>query len=230
MVRRRRALLFALTGAVAYCLTLAAALPARLLLEGSGDPNIWLAVSGTVWHGEAALAQGHALRWSWSPLATVANLAFTTDLEVVGADTELKGTASWKAGAIVITDLRGDASGSLLTAVAPKLPFLCDFPMQVEIDRIALGGQQPGAAGEIRTLPGNCTSRGSSVAASSPVPALLAVATTNVGGSNGWVAPRANRSIKLISFTVMPNGATSVDVAPAGAAMFPGAEAVRLSE
>lgn len=228
-MRRRRALLFALTGAVAYCLTLAAALPARLLLERSGDPDIWLAASDTVWQGEAALAQGHAVRWSWSPLATLANLAFTTDIEVLGADTDLKGTASWKPGAMVITDLRGDASGSLLTALAPKLPFLCDFPMRVEIDRIAFGGQQPGAAGEITTMPGNCTGRGST-AASSPVPPLLAVATTNVGGSNGWVAPRANRSTKLISFTVMPNGATSVDVAPAGAAMFPGAEAVRLSQ
>ncbi len=221
-------LLFALTGALVYCLTLAAALPARLLLERSGDPDIWLAASGTVWRGEAALAQGHALRWNWSPLGSLTNLAFTTNIEVIGADTDLKGSASWKPGAMVITDLRGDASGSLLTALAPKLPFVCGFPMRVEIDRIAFGGQQPGVAGEITTLPGNCTSRGSSVASSSFVPALVAVATTNVGGSNGWVAPRANRSDKLVSFTVMPNGATSVDVAPAGAALFPGAQAIRI--
>lgn len=228
-VRRRRAILFTLTGIAAYILTLAATLPARLLLERSGDPGIWLAVSGTVWNGEAALAQGHAVRWRWSPLASLANLAFTTEVDVIGADTELRGIASWRPSGIELEDLRGNASGTLLSAITPELPFVCDFPMRVELDRLAFGGSHPGAAGEIRTAAGSCTPRNASVALSAPVPPLIAEATINVGGSNGWVAARSNRSDKLVSFTVMPNGGTSIDVLPSGAALFPGAQSARFA-
>ena len=227
MVRSRRFRLFALTGLAAYVLALIATLPARLLLERADEPGIWLAVSGTVWSGEAALSQGHAVRWSWAPLASIANLSFATHLEVTGADTALEGVAAWRPGGVVITDLNGNASASLVSALAPSLPFVCDFPMRVNIDRLAFGGSAPGAAGEILGSAGSCASRNSTVAAAAPVPPLVAEATINVGGSNGWIAPRGNRTEKLISFAVTPSGDTSVTVSPTASALIPGIEAVR---
>jgi hypothetical protein len=219
--------LFFLTGIAAYALVLIATLPARLLLHRAEEPHIWLAVSGTVWAGEAALSQGHAIRWRWAPMASIANLAFSTHLEVVGADTQLKGIAAWRPSGIVIVDLTGNASASLISALAPALPFVCDFPMQVNIDRIAFGGSAPGAAGEIMGSPGSCTTRNSSVSASAAVPPLVAEGTINVGGSNGWIAARGNRSEKLLSFAVTPTGETSVTVSPTASALIPGIEAVR---
>jgi hypothetical protein len=226
-VRSRRFQLFALTGIAAYLLTLIATLPARLLLERAEEPHIWLAVSGTVWNGEAALSHGHAVRWRWAPMASLANLSYSTHLEVLGADTELKGIAAWRPSGIVITDLNGNASATLVSALAPTLPFLCDFPMRVNIDRLAFGGSAPGAAGEIMGSAGTCASRNSSVSASTAVPPLVAAATINVGGSNGWLAARGNRADKLISFAVTPSGKTSVTVSPTASAMIPGIEAVR---
>ena len=221
-------LLFTLTGIVAYLLTLAATLPARLLLDRAGSPDIWLAAAGTVWNGEAALAHGHAIRWRWAPLASIANLAFSTEIEVTGAGTNLKGAAAWRPSGLVVTDLNGDASASLLAALVPTLPFVCEFPMEVEMERIAFGGEAPGAAGSVRTFAGNCSARNNTVAASVPVPALVGEATINVGGSTGWVAPRMDRSVKLISFSVAPNGGASFEVSPAAAALFPGAVTTRI--
>ena len=226
-VRRRRAVLFTLTGLLVYVLTLIATLPARLLLDRAATPDIWLAASGTVWQGEAALAQGHSVRWAWAPLASLANLAFTTQLEVDGAGTEVTGLASWRPSGLEITNLKGNASATLLSALFPNLPFLCELPMELEFDRIALGGSRPGADGKVRTSSGSCAPRSGSVLSAVPVPPLVGEATISVGGSSGWVAPRGNRSAKLISFTVMPNGGTAFDVSPAGAALFPGAATSR---
>lgn len=226
-VRRRRILLFTLLGLVTYLLTLIGTLPARLLVGRSDTPGIWLAVSGTVWGGEAALAHGHAVRWAWAPLSSLAKLSFTTDIEVIGTDTQLDGEASWRRNGVVIEDLAGTASGSLLSALAPSLPFICDFPMRIDIDRIAFGGQQPGASGEVRSSAGTCTARGGLVAASSAVPPLVGEATINVGGSNGWIAAAGNRADKLVSFTVTPNGKTAVAISPSASAIVPGIEIIR---
>lgn len=227
VVRRRRILLFALLGAATYLLTLVATLPARLLLERSEDPKIWLAVSGTIWRGEAALAHGHAVRWAWAPLSSLAKLSFTTDIEVIGADTQLEGEASWRRDGVILDGVSGTASASLVSALAPALPFVCDFPMRVDIDRIAFGSQQPGAAGELRSSGGSCTARSGLVAGSSAVPPLIGEATINVGGSNGWIAASGNRAEKLVSFTVTPNGKTAIAVSPSASAIIPGIEVVR---
>jgi hypothetical protein len=226
-VRSRRLRLFMLTGIAAYLLALLATLPARLLLDRADEPHIWLAVSGTVWNGEAALSQGHAVRWRWAPLASLTTISYSTHLQVIGADTELTGIAAWRPSGIVVTDLKGNASATLVSALAPTLPFLCDFPMRVNIDRLAFGGTAPGAAGEIMGSAGSCTARNSAVAASVAVPPLVAEATINVGGSNGWIAARGNRADKLISFAVTPSGATSITVSPSASMLIPGIEAVR---
>ena len=226
-VRRRRALLFTLTGLLVYLLTLIATLPARLLLDRAATPGIWLAASGTVWSGEAALAQGHSVRWAWAPLASLANLAFTTELTIDGAGTDLRGQASWRPSGLVVTDLKGNSSATLLSALFPNLPLFCELPMEIDLQRIALGGSRPGVDGRVRASPGSCAPRSGSVGMAVPVPALVGEATISVGGSSGWVAPRSNPSAKLISFTVMPNGGTAFDVSPAGAALFPGAATTR---
>lgn len=227
-VRRRRAAFYAFFALVAYSLALVTTLPARLLLSRAGEPGLWLAISGTVWQGEAAMAHGHALRWRWAPAASLGNLAYTTDVTVVGPDTDLDAKVSWRRNSVVITNLEGTASASLISAVSPSLPFLCDFPMRVNIDRLAFGGSAPGASGEVHSSAGLCGARGGVVQASAPIPPLTARATMSVAGSSGWVAPRGSRNEKLMSFTATPNGQTSVSVAPAAAAIFPGVEAIQV--
>ena len=226
VVRSRRFRLLALAGLAAYAAVLIATIPARLLLERAEEPRIWLAASGTIWNGEAALGQGHAVRWQWAPMASLGTLSFATHVQVVGAGTELEGLASLRPGAVVIKELNGTASASLITALVPRLPFVCDFPMRVNLDRVAVGGTEPGAAGEILGSSGTCSSRGGAVLGSSMVPPLVAEATSNVGGSTGWLALRGNRSERLVTFTVTPNGKTSVTVSPTASALIPGIEAL----
>ena len=227
IVRSRRFRLFALAGLAAYAAVLIATIPARLLLERAEEPRIWLAASGTIWNGEAALGQGHAVRWQWAPMASLATLSFATHVQVIGAGTELEGLASARPGAVVIKELNGTASASLITALVPRLPFVCDFPMRVNLERLAFGSTQPGASGEILGSAGTCSSRSGVVLGSAVVPPLVAEATTNVGGSTGWLAPRGNRSERLVTFTVTPNGKTSVTVSPTASALIPGIEALR---
>jgi hypothetical protein len=160
-------------------------------------------------------------------MASIANLGFATHLEVVGADTELKGMAVLRPGSIVIKDLTGNASASLVSALAPTLPFVCDFPMRVNIERLAFGSSAPGAAGEITSNAGSCANRNTGFSGSTPVPPLVAEGATNIGGSNGWVAVRGNRAERLISFAVTPSGETSITTSPTASTLIPGIEAVR---
>ena len=219
-VRLRRTLWLLLLGLAAYALALIASLPARLILGDPSESAVWRAVGGTVWSGEAAMAEGHGVRWTWAPGASLLDLAFAVDWEITGPDTAVEGRASWRPSGLNLSRIEGQASGALLSALAPKLPFRCDFLMRVRIDALAARGQRKGADGRIESSRGNCALRDAPTIAT-PIPPLVAVSAINVGGSSGWVVPQGEPSSRLITATMTPNGMVSVRLLPAGLALLP---------
>lgn len=216
----RRTLGWLLLTLAAYGIALVATLPARLLLGGEADSPV-LAVGGTVWSGEAALGEGHGVRWIWAPGASLLSLSFAAEWEMTGPDTALKGRASWRPSGTNLSDVEGRASGLLLSALAPRLPIRCDFPMEVRIGALNGRGQRKGADGRVESGAGNCGLRDAGGIAA-PVPPLVAVATTGVGGSTAYVAPRGEPGVRLLTAAVTPSGRLSVRLTPAGVALFPG--------
>ena len=219
-VRLRRALVLLLLGLVTYMLALLASLPARLILGDPSESAVLRAVGGTVWSGEAALDEGHGVRWTWAPGASLVNFAFTVDWEITGPDTSLKGQTSWRPSGMNFVDVEGQASGALLAALTPRLPFRCDFLMRVRIDALQLRGQQKGADGRIESSRCACALRDAPAIAAA-MPPLVGTATLNVGGSTGVVAPQGEPVARLITATVTPNGMLSVRLLPAGLALLP---------
>ena len=218
-VRTRRILLFALLGLAAYLIALFATAPARLIAGGGAGVQT---VSGTVWAGEAALAGGHSASWTWSPLGSLFKLGFAADVRLEGPDTDLTAEALIRPGTRALTDVRGVADGSLINALFPRFPFACDFTMRFALDRLATGGQQPGAQGTVRTTGGTCGLPGAAPGATRPLPPLVATSSINDAGSTGWLAPQGERGRRLATWSSTPTAALAVQITPEGAALLPG--------
>lgn len=215
---RRRILLFSGLGAGAYLLALLATIPARLLVPD--DVPALSAVSGSIWHGEAALPGGDRLTWRFAPLRTLASLRFSADLAVSGAQTDLAGRIALTPSTVRLDSVTGRAGGTLLQAAFPDLPFTCDLGLQVDVPRLILGTGTPQITGDIRSTPGSCTPRTGGVA--SPVPALLATARAAGPATTALViTPLTERRRTLATTRFSPGGAVAITIRPAGAALFP---------
>ena len=215
---RRRILLFVGIGAGAYLLALLATIPARLAVPG--DVPALGAVSGTVWHGEAALPGGDRLTWRFAPLRTLASLAFAADIAVTGAQTDLAGRIALTPSAVRLDSIAGRAGGTLLRAAFPDLPFTCELGLQVDVPSLTIGTATPQVAGEIRSTPGACTPRTGGAAV--PVPALLATARPAGPRSTALtVTPLTERRRTLARTVFTADGRVAITIRPAGAALFP---------
>ncbi|MFD1950179.1 type II secretion system protein N [Sphingomonas arantia] len=215
---RRRVLLFAGIGAGAYLLALLATIPARLVLPE--DVPALGAVSGTVWHGEAALAGGDRLEWRFAPLRTLSSLAFAADFTVTGAQTDLAGRAALSPSRVRLDSVAGRADGTLLRAAFPDLPFTCELGLQVDVPRLTFGDGATDVAGEIRSTPGTCTALAGGTPA--PIPALLATARAAGPNSTALVVTPATQRRETLARTVFTrDGRVSITVRPQGAALFP---------
>jgi hypothetical protein len=218
---RGRTIIFAAVGTVAYLAALLANIPARFVI----DPGERWTVGGTVWNGEAVLGGSQRIEWQWSPMRTLASFAFAADWRMSGGATDLAGTAALSRGKVVLEGVSGQADGALLAAIAPRMPFVCDTRMQVDIPLLTIGGNDSRAIGEIRSEAGRCTSRG---LASVPValPPLVATMRNTGGATEGWIAPAGVRT-KLVTGTMSRRGRVSVAVSPAGGALLPFAQGLR---
>lgn len=215
---RRRILLFSGIGAGAYLLTLLATIPARLFVPD--DMPALGAVSGSLWHGEAALPGGDRLTWRFAPLRTLAGLAFSADMAVTGTQTDLAGRIALTSATVRLDSVSGRAGGTLLRAAFPDLPFTCDLGLQVDVPRLALGTTAPRITGDIRSTPGTCTPRAGGV--TSPIPALLATARPAGPTTTALVITPLTERRRLLATTLFgPNGRVTITVRPSGAALFP---------
>lgn len=214
---RRSIILFALIGIGAYLLALLVTMPASVIF-----PNgTWrTGVAGTVWNGEVGVAGGASFSWRMAPLRSLTSLAFAADWKATGPNTDLGGQMLRHIGGRTVLDhVSGSADANLLRALQPNLPFTCNLAMQIEMQRIAVGGGARMADGKVTTDPGSCRakSNGGPVA----VPALL-ITSEHVGDrTTVRVAPSAQRMKTLLTAVLGEDGSLDISMTPDGAAVLP---------
>lgn len=214
---RRRIIVFVVLGIAAYVLAMLATLPASVIVKNQP----WrTGVAGTVWNGEVGVAGGSKLEWHMAPLRSLTSLAFAADFKATGPDTDLGGQMlKHPGGRTVLDNVSGSAHASLLQAIQPNLPFLCDMAMQVEMKRIAIGGGAQMMDGTLTTDPGTCTARNGGPA--SAVPALILTAEHIGNQTRIHLAPMTQRRKILLDAVLSESGAIDLSVTPDGAAMLP---------
>jgi hypothetical protein len=216
-VARRRIIVFAALGIGAYLLALLVTLPAGAVLKN----RPWrTGVAGTVWNGEVGVAGGAKFEWQMAPLRTLTSLAYAADWKATGPDTDLGGRVlAHLGGRTVLDKVSGTADGSLIEALQPNLPFTCDLVMQVEMERIAIGGGDRMLSGTATTDPGSC--RAKRGGAASAVPALILTAEHIGNRTLIRVAPMAQRRRTLVTLELAESGMVDISVTPDGATMLP---------
>ncbi|WP_404337527.1 hypothetical protein AB2M62_02525 [Sphingomonas sp. MMS12-HWE2-04] len=214
---RRRIIVFVGLGIAAYVLAMLVTMPASVFLNN----RPWrTGVAGTVWNGEVGLAGGSKLEWHLAPLRSLTSLAFAADWKATGPNTDLGGQALVHFGGRVVLDhVSGSADGSLIQALQPNLPFTCDLTMQIEMERIAVGGGDQMLSGNATSDPGSCRPKGAGAASSLPP---LVLSAEHVGPRTTIrIAPMAQRRQTLVNFVLSESGALDLSVTPEGAAMMP---------
>jgi hypothetical protein len=216
-VARRRIIVFAALGIGAYLLALIVTLPASVVIKNQP----WrTGVAGTVWNGEVGVAGGAKFEWHMAPLRSLTSLAYAADWKATGPDTDLGGRVlAHFGGRMVLDKVSGAADGSLLQALQPNLPFTCDLTLQVEMERIAIGGGAGCSAAPRRAIPAAAAPR--NAGAASALPALILTAE-HIGNRNLIrIAPMAQRRRTLVTFELGEDGTVDMSVTPDGATMMP---------
>lgn len=212
---RRRSIAFAVVGIASYALAMIATLPASVFLKN----HPWrTGIAGTIWNGEVGVSGGSKLEWDWAPLRSLTSLGFAADWKATGPDTDLGGRALARPGRVVLDTVSGSAHAALLQALQPNLPFTCDLTMQVEMDRIALGGGSM-MHGLLKTGAGTCTPK--RAGAASNVPPLLLTAEKIGSETRIRLTPEAQRRRTLVEAVLNENGALTIRMTPEGATALP---------
>jgi hypothetical protein len=216
-VARRRIIVFAALGIGAYLLALLVTLPASAVLKN----RPWrTGVAGTVWNGEVGVAGGAKFEWQMAPLRALTSLAYAADWKATGPDTDLGGRVlAHFSGRTVLDKVSGAADGSLLQALQPNLPFTCDLVMQIEMERIAIGGGNRMLSGTATTDPGSCRPKNGGAASS--LPALILTAEHIGNRTLIRIAPMAQRRRTLATLELAESGTVDISVTPEGATMMP---------
>ncbi|KQN19248.1 hypothetical protein ASE86_12070 [Sphingomonas sp. Leaf33] len=184
------------------------------------DRGAWrTGIGGTVWNGEVGLAGGSVLAWNWAPLRSLVSLAFAVDWSAKGAATNLGGRALIGPAATTVDAMTGSGDGTLLQAIQPDLPFVCDMTLQLDFPRAKLGGDGQMIAGQMLTDPGSCRPKAGGVA--TPVPALVLTADHVGNRSTLRLAPATQRRRTLLTMVLGGDGTVEVQLTPEGAAVLP---------
>lgn len=196
--------MFVVAGLIAYLLGLIAMIPARAIVDETDN----FRVGGTIWNGEAVLASTLRFDWHFAPIDTLTRLGFSADWQLSGGGTDLAGSLTSRGDVLRFDKVSGQADGTLLSALAPKLPFTCRFAADVAIERIVLGGSAQQALGSFRTSPANCALRD---IAAPPVelPAMRADVAPGARGSSGALMTAAGQ-LHLAEVRLAPTGALSI--------------------
>lgn len=215
-VARRRLIRFAGLGIAAYAVALVATIPASAIV----DRGAWrTGVGGTVWNGEVGLAGGSVLSWEWAPLRSLVSLAFAADWSAKGAATNLGGRALIGPSSTGVDAMTGSADGTLLQALQPDLPFVCDMALQLDFPKAKLGGSGQMVEGQMLTDPGTCRPKAGGVA--TPVPAMVLTADHVGDRSTIRLAPATQRRRTLLTMVLSGDGTVEVQLTPEGAAVLP---------
>ncbi|WP_448661313.1 type II secretion system protein N [Sphingomonas sp. CJ20] len=178
-------------------------------------------VAGTIWNGEVGVAGGSKLQWQMAPLRSLLSLGYAADWKASGPNTDLGGQLLVHPGGRVVLDkVSGAADGTLISALQPSLPFTCDLTMQVQMDRVAVGGGSGQMlSGKAATDPGSCRAKTGGAATS--VPALILTAEHIGDKTTLHLAPATQRRKLLVDATLGEDGTLDLGVTPDGAATLP---------
>lgn len=213
---RRRLTVFVVLGIAAYALAMLATMPASVFFKN----RPWrTGVAGTVWNGEVGIAGGSKFEWNWAPLRSLTSFAFAADWKATGPDTDMGGRGLLRFGRTVFDDVSGSAHSSVLQALQPNLPFTCDFVMQLEFAKIAIGGSGQAIDGKLTTDPGTCTPK--SGGAATAVPSLLLTAEKIGTATRIRITPAAQRRQLLMDATLSEGGKLSFRMTQDGARILP---------
>ena len=216
-VARRSIIVFSGLGIAAYVLAMIATMPASVVLKN----RPWrTGVAGTVWNGEVGVAGGSKFEWHMAPLRSLTSLAFAADWKATGPNTDLGGQMLvHPGGRVVLEHVSGSADGTLIQALQPNLPFTCDLVMQVEMERIALGGGDRVMIGNATSDPGSC--RPKRAGAASALPALILNAEHVGNRTTLRIAPATQRRQTLVNAELSEGGVVDLSVTPDGARTMP---------
>lgn len=213
---RRRLIRFVALGIGAYAVAMVATIPAGAVVERGA----WrTGVGGTIWNGEAGLAGGSRLEWRWAPLRSLVSLAFAVDWTANGDATNLGGRALIGPSSTTLDAMSGSADGTLLQAIQPDLPFVCDMAMQLDFPKAKLGGGGQMVEGRLLTEPGTCRPRAGGAATA--VPALILTAEHIGTTSRLTLAPATQRRRTLMTMALAEDGTIDITLTPEGAAALP---------
>lgn len=177
-------------------------------------------VAGTVWNGEVGIAGGSKVEWHMAPLRSLTSLAYAADWKASGPNTDLGGQVlAHLGGRMVLDHVSGSADGTLLQAIQPNLPFTCDLTMQVEMERVAVGGGSQMMNGKTTSDPGSCRPKGAGAA--SALPALVMTADHVGTRTTIRIAPMAQQRRTLVNMILGEDGTVDLSVTPEGATMMP---------
>lgn len=204
-------------GIASYVLAMLVTMPASVVVNN----RPWrTGVAGTVWNGEVGVAGGSKLEWHMAPLRSLVSLGFAADWKATGPDTDLGGQGLVHLGGRTVLDkVSGSADASLLQAIQPNLPFTCDLTMQVQMDKIAIGGGTQLLDGNLTTDAGSCRPKG--VGAASAVPPLILTAEHVGNRTLIRLAPMTQRRRVLLDATLSEDGAIDLGLTPEGAGVLP---------
>ncbi len=213
---RRRLILFAGIGIAAYAVAMIAKMPASVIV----DNRPWrTGVAGTVWDGEVGVAGGSRLEWEWAPLRSLTSFGFAVDWRATGGNTDMAGRALIRPSSTTIDAMSGSADASILRAIQPDLPFVCDMAMQADFPRVKLGGGGQMIEGRLLTDAGSCRPTGGGVA-TAVAPLLLSA--EHIGTQSRLrLSPATQRRRTLMAITLGEDGAVTIQMTPEGAAALP---------
>lgn len=208
---------------IAYLVALAAALPARFML----DPGPRWAVGGTIWNGEAVLDGAWRVEWRWSPVRTLSSFAFASDVRISGAGTDIAGAATLWRQHTLLEGLSGRGDATLLAGLLPRLPFACDGSLQIDMPRLLLAHADSAAVGEVRLQGATCTPI---AGGSATTPPTLVARAFRVGGDTRIeIAPAGQQRLVVVDGGIS-NGRIHVAPTPVGRRMMPFLAALSIDE
>lgn len=208
-------------GLGAYLIALVALLPARFIVRAG--PR-W-AVAGTLWHGQAVLADRYRVEWRWAPLRSLLAAGFAADVELTGDGTDVVAAAVARPHRLVLSGIAGRADAALLP-LAVSLPFACDGTMQLDLPRLVLARGATELVGEVRLDDGRCGAAGG--LGRQPMPPLLARAGVAPDGSTAIALAPIGQGRRHWLEARIVHGRIGVRITPEGARALPFARGWRI--
>lgn len=197
-------MLFVLAFAVAYIAALVATVPARFVASQFALPP-GVAMSGTIWNGEAALPAGPVLAWHLDALDSMLNFALSARWTLTAARTDLAGDVMAGSDRIVLTGVKGIAGWELARAVSPNLAADCDLSAEIAFSSVTIGQGKQSALGTLRTGAGSCTLNSNGGQRTIKLPALQAASVATATGSKAVLAEAGAPDRRWAEIELLPD-------------------------